>query len=436
MATNSELQSQRNASVAAGVSNLCGIFAEKAENALIYDVEGHEYIDFVGGIGVNNVGHCHPDVVAAVQEQAGKLLHSCFHIAMYKPYVELAEKLAKFTPGSFPKKTVFLNSGSEAVENAIKIARLATGRQGVIGFDTAFHGRTLLAMTLTSKVKPYKFGFGPFAPEIYHIPYAYCYRCPYGKSPESCSVQCGDRLEDFFLNKVPAENVAALIIEPVAGEGGFITPPSEFFHKLQAICKKNGIVFISDEIQSGMGRTGKMFAMEHHGIEADITLVAKSLGGGMPISAVVGKTEIMDAVHPGGLGGTYGGNPVSCAAALAVIDVFEKEKLLERGEALGNKLFARFNALAEKEPCIGEVRGSGPMIALELVKDRQTREPNKEMTAAVVRKCIESGLLILSCGNYGNVIRMLMPLTIDDDTLERGLEILESAIAEAGKSQS
>lgn len=433
MPTNSELLVRRNSSVPSGVSNLCAVFAEKATNATIYDVEGREYIDFVGGIGVNNVGHCHPKVVEAVKKQADSLLHSCFHIAMYEPYVRLAERLAALTPGEFAKKTVFLSSGVEAVENAIKIARLSTGRQGVVAFDAAFHGRTLLGMSLTSKVKPYKYGFGPFAPEVYRLPYAYCYRCPCGQDPASCGVECADKLESFFLNNVAAENVAALIVEPIAGEGGFIAPPAQFFARLQSICAEHGIVFISDEIQTGMGRTGKMFAMEHHGIEPDITLVAKSLGGGMPISAVVGRAELMDAVHPGGLGGTYGGNPVSCAASLAVLEVFEQEGLLERGRSLGVTLHERLNALSERMACIGEVRGIGPMVAIELVKDRTTREPDKELTGRVVKRCLDKGLLILSCGNLGNVIRLLMPLTIGPDELGRGLDILESCIAEAAK---
>ncbi|MGE4292320.1 MAG: 4-aminobutyrate--2-oxoglutarate transaminase [Desulfovibrio sp.] len=428
MTTNASLLELRKSAVPVGASNLCGVFVERAENATIYDVEGREYIDFVGGIGVNNVGHCNPRVVAAIKAQADKLLHSCFHVAMYEGYVTLADRLCALTPGSFPKKALFLNSGAEAVENAIKIARTATGRQAVIAFDTAFHGRTLLTMTLTSKIMPYKQGFGPFAPEVYRFPYAYCYRCPYGLKRESCGVACADKLEDFFLNNVAANNVAALLVEPVAGEGGFITPPAEFFHKLQAICEKHGIVFISDEIQTGMGRTGKLFAMEHHGMEPDMTLVAKSLGGGMPISAVTGRAELLDAVHPGGLGGTYGGNPVSCAAALAVLDIFASEPLLERGEALGKLLHERLGKLAQSVPQIGELRGLGPMFAVEFVEDRETRKPAKEKTQAIVKQCIENGLLILSCGNHGNVVRTLMPLTIGEAELERGLNILEQAI--------
>jgi len=427
MSTPSLLE-RRHKAVPRGVSNLCQCFAASASGARVTDVQGREYIDFVGGIGVNNVGHCHPDVVAAVREQAGRLMHSCFHIAMYEPYVALAERLCALTPGDFPKKALFLNSGAEAVENAVKIARTATGRQGVICFETAFHGRTLLAMTLTSKVKNYKLGFGPFAPEVYRMPYAYCYRCPKGLTHPGCNLACADHLEEFFSGHVAAESVACLIVEPLTGEGGFIVPPPGYFKRLAEICARHGIVFIADEIQTGIGRTGTMFAMEQHGVQADITLTAKSLGGGMPISAVVGRQEIMDGPAPGGLGGTYGGNPVSCAAALAVLDVFERENLLGTARALGARLRATFEAWAAELPCIGEVRGLGPMLAIELVRDRATREPAGAEAKAVVARCTDNGLLILSCGHHGNVIRTLMPLVITDADLTRGLAILREAL--------
>jgi len=430
MSTSSSLLERRRTAVPRGVGNLCDCFAASASGAVIRDVEGREYIDFVGGIGVNNVGHCHPDVVAAVRDQAGKLLHSCFHIAMYEPYVALAERLAALTPGDFPKKTLFLNSGAEAVENAVKIARRATGRQGVIAFETGFHGRTLLAMSLTSKVNNYKRGFGPFAPEVYRMPFAYCYRCPMGRTHPECGLACAEHLESFFIDHVAPDQVACMIVEPLTGEGGFIVPPPGYFKRLMELCHKHGIVFISDEIQTGVGRTGAMFAMEQHGVAADITLVAKSLGGGMPISAVVGRAELMDAPDHGGLGGTYGGNPVSCAAGLAVLDVFEKERLLEKGRALGDSLRATFTAWADEMDCIGDIRGLGPMLALELVRDRATREPAGAETKAIVARCLEKGLLILSCGHHGNVLRMLMPLVIGDDELARGLAILRDAMAE------
>jgi 4-aminobutyrate aminotransferase/(S)-3-amino-2-methylpropionate transaminase len=347
----------------------------------------------------------------------------------YGPAVDLAEKLCAIVPGDAPKKTLLVNSGAEAVENAVKIARYATDRSGIIAFDNAFHGRTLLTMTLTSKAKPYKLKFGPFAPEVYRIPYAYCYRCPFGASYPGCNLACADYLEQFLATQAAPETTAALIVEPLQGEGGFINPPPEYFPRIKAICEKYGILFVSDEIQTGMGRTGKMFAMEHWGVEADLTTVAKSLAAGMPLSAVVGKAEIMDAVHPGGIGGTYGGNPVCCRAALAVLDIFESEDLLKRAQNLGEKLRLRLDGLKESFEAIGDVRGLGPMIALELVKDRESKAPDAEKAKALVQFCREMGLIILSCGTYGNVIRLLMPLTITDGELGQGLTILEEGFA-------
>ncbi|EPR44528.1 4-aminobutyrate aminotransferase [Desulfovibrio sp. X2] len=428
--SNKSLAERREKAVAKGVSNMAPVFAARAEGAVVTDVEGREFIDFAGGIGVNNVGHCHPKVVEAVKRQAEQLMHTCFHVVQYEPYVELCERLCELTPGNFPKKAVLVNSGAEAVENAIKIARKATGRQAVIAFETGFHGRTLLTMSLTSKVKPYKFGFGPFAPEIYRMPYAYCYRCPMGREYPSCDIACAEHLRNFFIGNVAHENVAALIVEPICGEGGFLTPPPEYFARLQAICKEFGIVFIVDEVQTGVGRTGTMYAIEQWGVEPDLITTAKSLGGGMPISAVVGKAEIMDVTHPGGLGGTYGGNPVCCAASLAVLDVFEEEKLLDVSKALGEKVRARFESWKESIPMVGDVRGKGPMLALELVTDREKKTPATAQAKEVSRRCYEKGLIVLSCGNFGNVIRTLMPLVISDEQLERGLAILEQTLRE------
>lgn len=416
-----------------GPFNVTPLFVEKAKGAVVYDVEGRELIDFAGGIGVMNVGHCHPKVVAAIKDQAEKYTHTCFHVVMYEPYVKLAEKLCALTPGSFPKMAMFANSGAEAVENAVKIARYYTKRPAIIAFENGFHGRTLLTMTLTSKVMPYKLGFGPFAPEVYRMPYAYCYRCPFGLKYPGCDVTCADYLKDFFIGGVAAESTAALVVEPIMGEGGFITPPPEYFPRLIKICKDNGIVFIADEIQTGMGRTGKMFAMEHCGVEPDLVTVAKSLAAGMPLSSVVGKKEMMDAPHVGGLGGTYGGNPVCCQAALAVLDVFEEENLLTKAEVLGKKLKERFDALQKQFEIIGDVRGKGPMLALELVKDRETKEPAAEEAKALVKFCYEKGLILLSCGNFGNVIRTLMPLVITDEQLERGLAIMEDGLTALSK---
>jgi len=422
------LAARRDQAVPPGVSNITPHFADRARGAVIVDVEGRELIDFAGGIGTLNVGHCHPRVVEAIKAQADKLIHSCFHVTMYEPYVELAEKLAELTPGRFPKKTALFNSGAEAVENAIKISRHATGRQTVIAFEAGFHGRTLLGMSLTSKVKPYKFGFGPFAPEIYRMPYAYCYRCPIGLTHPECGAACADHLHDFFVNHAAAETAAALIVEPIAGEGGFITPPPEYFPKLKSICEEFGLIFIADEIQTGMGRTGRWFAMEHWGVEPDVTLVAKSLGGGMPISAVVGRSELMDSPQVGGLGSTYGGNPVSCAAALAVLRVMTEEDLLDRGRALGRTLRQRLDTWQDDFEIIGQVRGLGPMLGLELVRDRATKEPADAETRELVRFGYENGLLLLPCGNYNNVIRLLMPLVITDEQLERGLSIMEAGL--------
>ncbi|OGR10268.1 MAG: 4-aminobutyrate transaminase [Desulfobacula sp. GWF2_41_7] len=423
-----KLLAQRNRFVPQGPFNTTPLFAANAQGAVITDVEGRELIDFAGGIGVVNVGHCHPKVVAAIKDQADRFIHTCFHVVMYEAYGKLAEKLCRITPGDGEKKALLANSGAEAVENAIKIARHHTKRQAVIAFETGFHGRTYLAMSLTSKNMPYKFGFGPFMPEVYRMPYAYCYRCPFGLSYPDCSIACAEHLNYFFINHVPAETTAALIIEPITGEGGFITPPPEYFARLRKICSDHGIVFIADEIQSGIGRTGKMFAMEHWGVTPDLVTVAKSLAGGMPLSAVVGKAEIMESAQAGGLGGTYGGNPISCRAALAVLEVFEDENLLERAVSLGEKLKSRFDSIRNEFEIIGDVRGKGPMLALELVKDRKTKTPASAEAKALVKYCYEHGLIILNCGTYGNVIRTLMPLVITDDQMETGVSILEDGL--------
>ena len=412
-----------------GAFNTTPFFVEKAYGAAVYDVEGREFIDFAGGIGVMNVGHSHPKVVAAIKDQAEKFTHTCFHVMMYEPYVELADRLCGLTPGSFPKMAMFANSGAEAVENAVKVSRHYTKRPAVIAFEHAFHGRTLLGMTLTSKIKPYKYGFGPFAPEVYRMPYAYCYRCTFGLKYPECNLACAEYMREFFTGFVAADSVAAVIAEPIAGEGGFLTPPPGYFNKLIEICHEHGIVFIADEIQSGTGRTGRMFAIEHWDIEPDLITVAKSLAAGMPLSAVVGRKEMMDDPMVGGLGGTYGGNPLCCRAALAVLDIFEEENLIVRSEALGRALWERFQAWQEKYEIIGEVRGKGPMLALELVKDRETKAPATDEAKALVKSCYENGLVILSCGQLGNVIRVLMPLVISDEQLERGLAILEEQLA-------
>ncbi|MCF8068471.1 MAG: 4-aminobutyrate--2-oxoglutarate transaminase [Desulfobacterales bacterium] len=433
MKTNKDLIQRRNEHVSQGPYNIYPIFIKKAHGAVMVDVEDREYIDFAGGIGVLNVGHNHPKVVAAIKDQADKFIHTCFHVGMYESYVDLAERLNEVAPGDFPKATMFLNSGAEAVENAIKVARISKKRPAVIAFDNAFHGRTLLGMTLTSKIKPYKHEFGPFAPEVYRMPYAYCYRCPYDLKYPDCGVACADKMEDFFASYVAPETVAAVIAEPIQGEGGFITPPPEYFPKLQEISRKYDIALIIDEVQAGSGRTGKFFAIEHWGIEPDIITTAKSLAAGMPLSAVTGRKELMNASHPGGLGGTYAGNPLACRAGLAVMDILFKDGVLEQGRVLGENLQARFNEMQSKYEIIGDVRGKGAMLALELVKDRKTKTPATDEAKRIAQSCFEKGLIILTTGHYGNVIRVLMPLVITDDQLDKGMSILEEAFTELNK---
>ena len=433
MNTSSSLKKLRDTYVTQGVSNATPFYAKRAFGAVIYDVDGRELIDFAGGIGVMNVGHSHPKVVAAIKDQAEKFTHVCFQVVMYPEYVTLAEKLCGIVPGSFPKMAVFANSGAEAVENSIKVARHYTKRHAIITFSNSFHGRTYMAMSLTSKVKPYKLGFGPFMSDIYRMPYAYCYRCPFGLRYPECDTACADYLKEFFIGEVAAESTAALIVEPIQGEGGFITPPPEYLPKLLKICRDNGIVFIADEIQSGMGRTGRMFAVNHWNVEPDLMTVAKSLAAGMPLSAVVGRADMMNSSQTGGLGGTYNGNPVSCRAALAVLEIFEEENLLQKSEALGRKVKARFDEFHKRFEIVGETRGLGPMLALELVRDRHTKEPAATEAKALVKFCRERGLIVLSCGDFGNVIRLLMPLVITDEQLERGLTIMEEGLADLSK---
>jgi 4-aminobutyrate aminotransferase/(S)-3-amino-2-methylpropionate transaminase len=430
MGNTKELQQLREKHVPRGVFNILPIFVKEAKGAIVRDVDGKEYIDFAGGIGVENVGHCARRVVEAIREQAATYIHTCFHVVMYEPYVHLAKKLNEVTPGAFAKMTMFANSGAEAVENAIKIARYYTKRPAVIAFENAFHGRTLLGMSLTSKVKPYKWGFGPFAPEVYRMPFAYCYRCPYGKTYPSCDLRCAEAMNEFFVNQVAGDQVAAVIAEPVQGEGGFIVPPKDYFTRVREICEENGIVFIMDEIQSGMGRTGYLFASEYFGVEPDMILSAKSLAAGMPLSAVTGKVEIMNSPHVGGLGGTYGGNPLSCVAALAVFETLEEENLIEKGNRLGREVRLAFDKLKEKYDIIGEVRGIGPMLALELVKNRETKEPAADEAKKLVQLAFEKRLILLSCGNFGNVIRTLMPLSIEKSQMEKGLAILDEGLSE------
>jgi 4-aminobutyrate aminotransferase/(S)-3-amino-2-methylpropionate transaminase len=428
MARNTELHRRRAAAVARGVANSLSIYAQRARNAEIWDVEGRRYIDFASGIAVLNTGHLHPRVVAAVQAQLGQLTHTCFQVTPYEGYVALAERLNALAPGPTPKKSILFSTGAEAVENALKIARYHTRRSAVIAFSGAFHGRTLATMTLTGKVQPYKAGFGVLLPEVFHVPFPSAY---HGITPQ----QSLAAIEQLFKADLDPSRVAALIIEPVQGEGGFYIAPPEFLRSLRALCDSHGIVLVADEIQSGFARTGRMFAFEYSGVEPDLMTVAKSIAGGLPLSAVVGKAQIMDAPPPGGLGGTYAGSPLACAAALAVLDVIAEEQLVQRSRVLGTQLMARLKALQAKCPAIGEVRGLGSMVAIELVKNRRADQPDAELTRALVQAAATRGLVILSCGVYGNVIRLLAPLTISDALLNEGLDLLEAALTDVNATQ-
>jgi len=431
-----ELMERRHKSVTSGVGIATPMFVEKAEGALLTDVDGNTFIDFGGGIGVLNVGHNDPRVVEAIKEQADKVLHTCFYVTEYELYVELAEKLNALVPGDGEKRSMFVNSGAEAVENAVKVARSYTGRPAVIAFENAFHGRTLLGVSLTSKTDPYKKGFGPFAPEIYRVPAPYPYRCPSGKNCSGgCQGDCFGALEKAMTGYVHPESVAAVIVEPVSGEGGFLPFPDFYLRQLREFCDKYGIVLIVDEVQTGFGRTGKMFAIEHSGVVPDIVTTAKSMGGGMPIAGVTGKAEIMDSVHVGGLGTTYGGNPLACAAALAVMDAFEEDDILGKANVLGERVMGAMRDIQEKHPdFVGDVRGLGAMTAMELVKNAESKTPDKERTGEVVEAALQEGLLLLTAGQYGNVIRTLMPLNIADDELEEGLAILARVFDEVAAS--
>ncbi len=420
MTTNQEMQVRREAAVARGAANITQFYAEKASNAEVWDVEGNRYIDFAGGIGVLNVGHLHPKVVAAVENQLHQLMHTCFHVMPYEPYVALAEKLNSITPGDHAKKTLLLNTGAEAVENAVKVARAATGRSAVIAFNGAFHGRTMMGMALTGKVAPYKVGFGPFPAEVYHAPYPNDY---YGVSAQDSLAA----LHGLLKTDVDPTRVAAIIIEPVQGEGGFYQAPAEFMQAIRELCDEHGILMIVDEVQSGFARTGKMFAIEHTGVIPDLITMAKSLAGGMTLSALVGKAELMDAPGPGSVGSTYGGSPMACAAALATIEVIEEEGLLARSQAVGELITSRFLAMKENGlSCIGHIRAAGGMVACELF-DTQGH-PDAEKARQLVAKATASGLLLLSCGTYGNTIRVLVPLTASDALIEEGLDIMEQSL--------
>jgi len=426
MPTNADLARRRAAAVPRGVGNSLQVYAERARNAEIWDVEGRRLIDFASGIAVLNTGHLHPRVQAAIAAQLDKLSHACFQVTPYESYIALAERLNELVPGSGPKKTIFLTTGAEAIENAIKIARHHTKRSAVIAFGGGFHGRTLACMSLTGKVQPYKAGFGALLPDVYHAPFPIDY---HGIS----TAQSLAAIEQLFKADVDPERVAAIIVETVQGEGGFYVAPAEFLRALRALCDRHGILLIIDEIQTGFARTGRMFAIEHSGVEPDLVTLAKSLAGGVPISAVTGKAAIMDSPPPGGLGGTYAGSPLGCAAGLAVLEVIEAEQLCARAERVGAAVVARLRDLQSRWPCIGDVRGLGAMVAMELVKDRRPDAPDAELTKALVQAAGRRGLVLLSCGVYANVIRFLMPLTIPDAELAEGLAILEAALEDVAR---
>lgn len=398
--------------------------AARGEGAVMYDVDGREYIDFSGGVGSLNVGQSHPKVVKAIQDQVEQFIHTDYAVVPYEPYVDVCRSLCELVPGPTPKKAILFNSGSEAVENAVKIARYATRRPAVIAFEGAFHGRTYMSLSLTSRVFPYKDGFGPFMPEVYRVPYPNAYR----------GISTDDVMESFrklFIAGVSPQDVAAIIVEPVQGEGGYLVPDADFLPRLRALCDEHGIVLIVDEIQTGFGRTGKMFALDHTDVEADLVTVGKSLGGGLPLSGVVGKAELMDSPIPGGLGGTFPGNPVACAAANAVFEIFAEEDLFGRANAIGQQMKERMNGWKSEFPFVGDVRGIGAMIALEIVSDQQSKQPDSDLTSRITQTAWEMGAVILQAGLEGNVLRFPMPLVMTDEQLQKGLDILENAMRTA-----
>ena len=420
--TNAALMARRRAAIPRGVGHSHEVFIARGDNAEVWDVEGKRYIDFAGGIAVLNTGHCRPEIMQAVKAQIDLYTHTCFQVLAYEPYVELAERINALAPGNFAKKTMFLTTGAEAVENAIKIARSYTKRSAVIAFTSGYHGRTLLTLGLTGKVAPYKTGFGPFPAEIFHAQFP---NAAHGVSVDDAIMS----VESILKNDVEATRVAAIIVEPVQGEGGFNVAPFDFLQRLRALCDQHGILMIADEIQTGAGRTGTWFAMEQSGVAPDMITMAKSMAGGYPLSGVVGRAEVMDAPAAGGLGGTYAGSPIACAAALAVLDVFAKENLLERSRTLGAHLMSRLKTMAGKYPCVADVRGMGAMVAIELCKDGDAHQPDAEMAKALAAQATQRGLILLTCGTYGNVVRILVPLTASDAIVDEGLAIIEACLA-------
>ncbi len=420
---NEQLMQRRNAAVPRGVGQIHPIFVDRAENATVWDVEGREFIDFAGGIAVLNTGHLHPKIIAAVEAQLKKVTHTCFQVLAYEPYVELCEKINAKVPGDFAKKTLLVTTGAEAVENAVKVARAATGREGVIAFTGGYHGRTMATLALTGKKVPYSAGMGLMPGPVFRAQYP----CElHGVSEDDAMAS----IARIFKNDAEPCDIAAIILEPVQGEGGFYVASPSFFKRLRALCDEHGIVLIADEVQTGAGRTGTFFAMEQMGVAADLTTFAKSIAGGFPVSGVCGKAEIMDAIAPGGLGGTYAGSPIACAAALAVMEVFEEENLLARSQAVGERLCNRFKAIQSQHKAIGDVRGLGAMVAVELFEGGDVHKPDAALTGKIVARARDKGLILLSCGTYGNVLRILVPLTASDELLDRGMAIIAECFAE------
>ena len=423
-----DLMARRTAAVPPGVGTALPVFIERAGGGVLVDVDGNSLIDFGSGIAVTSVGNAAPAVVAAVAEQAARFTHTCFMITPYEGYVEVCERLNRLTPGSFEKRSMLLNSGAEAVENAVKVARVATGRPAVVVFDHGYHGRTLLTMTLTAKYRPYKAGFGPYAPEVYRAPMAYPFRWPGGA--DRCADEAYDRFVDVVTTQVGADRVACVVVEPIQGEGGFVVPAPGFLRRVADFCADHGIVLVADEVQTGFGRTGDWFASTFEGIEPDLITTAKGIAGGLPLGGLTGRAELMDAVHVSGLGGTFGGNPVACAAALAAIDMIEDEDLVGRARRIGELALPRLRALAERHPAVADPRGRGAMLAVELVRpDGHTPDP--ALLADVVRRCAAEGVVVLTAGTYGNVLRLLPPLVIGEDLLADGLDVLDAAVAAA-----
>ena len=425
-----ELLALAAANVPSGVANLHPMVVAEARNATVTDVDGNTFLDFTGGIGVLNVGHLPDEVRAAIEEQAAKFLHTCYQVLPHEPYIRLAAALNRLVPGDVDRRTFFVNSGAEATENAVKLSRHFTGRDGVLAFEHAFHGRTMFGMAMTAKYRPYKAGFGPDAPSVHRMPFPYCYRCPVGREWGSCDYACLDVVAERIEKVVGDDRAACAIIEPVAGEGGFIPAPDGYLQRLADLCRSYGILFVADEVQTGFGRTSRVFAVEHsEGLSPDILVSAKSIAAGLPLAAVTGRTDVMDHVQAGGLGTTFGGNPVACAAGLAVVGMFDQSDMLARARATAEAIEARLADLAERHTIIGDHRGLGAMQGIELVTDRTTKEPAAAQAAEIVAAARSRGLLLLRCGTFDNVIRILCPLTIDHDDLHHGFDVLDECLS-------